>query len=140
MDGQKICPKCTLLKDFSEFHKDKNRKDGLNSYCKLCGNVAYLKSRHKKLEHYQAIRNARAAKNRAAANKYKADRGCMRCNENDHVCLDFHHSDPTVKEGNIGDSLHKWSWKRLLTEIEKCIILCSNCHRKFHAGRFTIDI
>jgi hypothetical protein len=32
----KICSKCKVEKDICEYHKDKNKKDGLNTYCKLC--------------------------------------------------------------------------------------------------------
>jgi hypothetical protein len=57
---------------------------------------------------------------------------CNRCPENHPACLEFHHTDPTIKEGNVGESIRKWSTKRLLAEIEKCEVLCANCHRKEH--------
>lgn len=139
--NQKVCPSCTLLKDFSEFHKDKNRKDGLNSYCKSCHNIAYKKSRDKKPGHYNRIKQERGSQIKALSDKYKTDRGCFRCPENDSACLDFHHTDPSKKDITVGEAIHlRWSWEHLLTEIEKCIILCSNCHRKFHAGRFIIGV
>jgi hypothetical protein len=46
--------------------------------------------------------------------------------------LELHHSDPSVKEDH--PSLLRTSWDRWLTEAQKCIILCCNCHRKVHAG------
>ena len=45
--------------------------------------------------------------------------------------LDFHHIDPKQKEFNIGD-FKKKSKISILKEIEKCVPLCSNCHREFH--------
>ena len=57
--------------------------------------------------------------------------GCIKCGEKDPACLDFHHRDPTTKEGHIGE-FRKFGMKRLLAEIEKCDVLCANCHRKFH--------
>jgi hypothetical protein len=66
-------------------------------------------------------------------NKYKSSRGCSRCSENDPICLEFHHVDSTKKEIGISKAIqHCWSDIRLQAEIDKCIILCSNCHKKEH--------
>lgn len=37
-DGHKLCPKCGAVKPFSDFHKNKTKRNGLNSSCKLCHN------------------------------------------------------------------------------------------------------
>lgn len=63
---------------------------------------------------------------------YKAKRGCYKCPENDPVALDFHHKDETLKEGNIGTIITTWSEEKLKKEINKCIVICANCHRKLH--------
>ena len=61
--------------------------------------------------------------------------GCTQCGESTPVCLDFHH---------VGDKDMEVSkmWgmndERVRKEIEKCILLCSNCHRKVHAGILVI--
>ena len=55
----------------------------------------------------------------------------MGCGENHISCLEFHHLDPTVKEGAVSN-LIRVSFERALKEIEKCIVLCSNCHKKEH--------
>ena len=58
---------------------------------------------------------------------------CERCPENHPACIDFHHQDPTKKEVNIGEAFRLgYSKKRIEAEMEKCIVLCSNCHRKLH--------
>lgn len=60
---------------------------------------------------------------------------CTNCGESEYACLDFHHLDPTIKEKEISSIV--WSggsMRSLLNEMEKCIVLCSNCHRKYHAG------
>jgi hypothetical protein len=43
--------------------------------------------------------------------------------------LDLHHRDPTTKRFTIGRG-RSWSLQNLLTEIEKCDVLCANCHRR----------
>jgi 5-methylcytosine-specific restriction endonuclease McrA len=83
------------------------------------------------------MRNWRA-KQRAVINTALAG-GCVRCGETDTACLDFHHRNPAEKEAEIGNVARRWGSERLLAEIAKCVVLCSNCHRKFHAGRFTLD-
>ncbi|RWZ87220.1 MAG: HNH endonuclease [Hydrotalea sp. AMD] len=49
--------------------------------------------------------------------------------------LEFHHLDPTQKEFTISttDSSGK-GWKQIVSEIEKCVLLCANCHREVHSG------
>ena len=71
---------------------------------------------------------------RRTVSAYKAKRGCAHCPEKDPVCLEFHHVDPDLKDINIADIANKgWGDKRLMSEIEKCEVLCSNCHKKEHA-------
>ena len=64
---------------------------------------------------------------------YKQTLKCEKCGENHPGCLDFHHLDPNNKDFNISDG-GKMSKKRILNEVNKCIVLCSNCHRKLHWG------
>lgn len=60
--------------------------------------------------------------------------GCSKCPEKDPCCIDFHHVDPTQKLGNLAVKVAHWSIAKLQEEIAKCILLCSNCHRKLHAA------
>ena len=50
--------------------------------------------------------------------------------------LDFHHIDPSVKDGPNGNAAIRrgWSKKRIAAEISKCILVCTNCHREIHSG------
>ena len=63
---------------------------------------------------------------------YKAKHPCIRCGEQHIACLDFHHRDPNEKELTLSLAIARASLERLQKEIEKCDILCSNCHRKLH--------
>ena len=84
------------------------------------------------------ISNARYRKKiKKLVTDYKAKRGCCRCRENDPVCLDFHHH-IGKKENNIGTILGHWSEERIFKEIEKCEVLCANCHRKLHFSPYSI--
>lgn len=46
--------------------------------------------------------------------------------------LEFHHTDPTKKEFNVSSKGHCRGWEKVKQEIEKCILLCANCHRELH--------
>lgn len=64
----------------------------------------------------------------------KSSLKCNRCSEQDVCTLDFHHIDPAKKDRAVGQTFaNGWSKERILKEIEKCEVLCSNCHRKEHA-------
>ncbi len=60
---------------------------------------------------------------------YKREHGCIKCNEDDPVCLEFHHVDPSKKQINIAQCTSK---RGALKEIEKCEILCLKCHDSLH--------
>lgn len=58
---------------------------------------------------------------------------CEVCGENHPACLEFHHKDPSEKDGEIFKAVHDgWGKERIIKEIDKCKVLCSNCHRKEH--------
>lgn len=61
--------------------------------------------------------------------------GCQICTERDYACLDFHHLNPKEKEGDVHYMVrNKWSQPKIIGELVKCSCICSNCHRKLHAG------
>lgn len=48
--------------------------------------------------------------------------------------LEFHHPDPHKKDFSISTDGMTRSWERVRREVEKCVLLCANCHREVHAG------
>ncbi len=55
------------------------------------------------------------------------------CGESHIATLDFHHIDPMKKEFQITNVVHRgWSIPKIKKEVEKCIVMCANCHRKLH--------
>ena len=56
---------------------------------------------------------------------------CIKCGYNKCIsALEFHHIDPNGKDFSIGGK--SWSFERLKIEVDKCILVCSNCHREIH--------
>lgn len=64
--------------------------------------------------------------------EFKKTLKCSECNEKRWWVLDFHHVDSNEKEYNVSNMIRNCSFKKIKKEIEKCIILCSNCHRDLH--------
>jgi endonuclease I len=98
---------------------------------------AYHKEQSRK--HYEANREeiiakaqAKKKKFRAQWIKHKATLSCTKCGFSHSAALDFHHVDPAEKEGNIHRLLSNGQFKKLEEELEKCIVLCANCHRIHH--------
>ena len=58
---------------------------------------------------------------------------CMNCGYSKYPeVLEFHHKNPTNKLFNVSKKGHCRSWERVSKEIEKCLLLCANCHRELH--------
>jgi hypothetical protein len=63
--------------------------------------------------------------------EYKKTLKCNRCGYSDYRALEFHHTDDN-KEGNPCVIARHRSWKKVMEELNKCEVLCSNCHRIEH--------
>jgi transposase-like protein len=64
----------------------------------------------------------------------KAKARCLYCGENHPAALQFHHRDPSQKEFNVGEFVTRQlgGIEKLKKEIEKCDVVCANCHLKYH--------
>lgn len=132
----KVCPKCGIEKPRSDFHKNNAKPDGLQNYCKPCKASIELNQYHtnpvrkKKLnDRTQMVRQHHTVLMR----RFKRFKGCLICGEKEPVALDLHHLDASQKDKNPS-AMVTFSTKKFKAEIRKCVVLCSNCHRKVHAG------
>lgn len=58
---------------------------------------------------------------------------CCHCNYNKCVdALEFHHTDPSKKDFGIGHKGYTRAWEKVKEELDKCVLLCANCHREEH--------
>jgi len=130
----KICSKCKIEKELDKFFKNKmNCKDGHSAWCKKC------QLEHKKI-HY--INN----KDKYSVSSFNSKKWfidlkiglkCINCGFNHPAALDFHHVNPKEKLFPINYSnFGRKSRGEILKEIEKCIVLCSNCHRIEHSIKY----
>lgn len=133
----KSCTKCREMKPLTDFYTNKNTKDGRQSCCKKCSCIATQDSRKRwyeenKTKHRECVKKRKHALFRWMW-ELKSKLKCEVCGENHPATLDFHHTDPSKKDLSIS-LMCKWGYtkEKILAEIEKCQVWCSNCHRKFH--------
>lgn len=128
--GMKVCRTCLLKKDISEFHKDSRSKDGFEIRCKDCRcaiqRKSYVKNRKKRLKYAQN----RHREHKKKLYKYLLMNPCVVCGEKDPIVLVFDHIERTSKIIAIGRAVGSWPWERIKTEIDKCQVLCCNCHAR----------
>lgn len=46
--------------------------------------------------------------------------------------LEFHHLDPNEKDFSLSSDGYSLSWETIKKELDKCILVCANCHREIH--------
>jgi len=126
-----MCKKELTLDKFAWRNKKANVKA---RECKECHKVIRSKYYGK-----NSGREISGVKNRKAIikawfNDYRSKLKCKVCGESHIACLDFHHRDPKTKISGISDAVLNKGWckARILAEIEKCDVLCRNCHAKEH--------
>lgn len=120
----KICTKCNRSLPITEFYSRGNGR--YRSECKEC-HKNYVKQQYSNKKDF--LQN------------YKASIGCVKCGEKRGCCLDFHHIDPAIKDETIARmTSNKSNIQDILKETEKCVVLCSNCHREFHYLEHNINL
>lgn len=134
----KLCYKCKLNKDESEFGKGLHT-NGLNHWCKKCTNerTKTFYSNNKKRANERSRLNHQKTTLNLKLNLliYLNDKACVDCGENDILVFHFDHVRGT-KIANIAQMLNRKKWEDILLEIEKCDIVCANCHAKRTAKQF----
>lgn len=129
----KFCSRCKQEKTLDEFYF-KNKSKGIRqSQCKDCSSIYqrkhYIDNKDLYLERSKRDKEKSYKRYKDYVNSFKSS--CFVCNENHIATLDFHHIDPLQKEFTVS---RMYSMKKAKDEIDKCVVLCSNCHRKFHWG------
>lgn len=102
--------------------------------CKLCG---------KSFKDYQGKNRSRCGscntkirrfRAKAAAIKYLGGK-CAECGwRGNQAALEFHHKNFSQKDFMIGNVANK-QWEKIKKELEKCILLCANCHAAVHSSK-----
>lgn len=115
----KICTKCGRELPIEQFNFRDKSKGTRRADCKEC-HSGHMKAKYQ--EKKQEIQQV------------KTGWSCQKCGYNKcPEALDFHHTDPSQKETTIARMIaNSYSLEKAMEEIQKCIVLCANCHREFH--------
>jgi 5-methylcytosine-specific restriction endonuclease McrA len=112
----RYCPGCKEERVSDNFYRCRTGL-GRSKYCKSCANRQTV------------LRQQRL---KQAAVDYKGGR-CSHCGYSRYIgSLEFHHIDPLRKDFNLA-AAHCTTFEKIKSELDKCIILCANCHREEHA-------
>lgn len=133
----KFCGKCKKDLEDNKFSKrNKGNSHGLQAWCKKCSNANRRKDYFKNQEREIKVRKDRKDSIREFLVEYKSKLFCAICGENHPATLDFHHVNPEEKDFRMADAVKDgYSIKKILEEIQKCQVLCANCHRKLHYNK-----
>ena len=105
-----ICKRCS-----KEIKPNKNNKIHNKNYCQGC------------------LVSVRRNKLKDKAIEYKGGK-CQTCGYNKcNRSLTFHHLDPSIKTFEVNsNNMFAMAWNKVKAELDKCILLCANCHGELH--------
>ena len=115
------CTKCGI-NDRPYTVKTGVRKGKIQSYCKKCNKEQVIKRQRKLKE---------------KCTEYAGGK-CSICGYSTYLgALEFHHLDPSKKDMRLS-KFGRTSWEKnkekIMEELDKCVLLCANCHREVHGG------
>lgn len=136
----KWCPGCQQQKQEIAFARNRTRRDGLQTYCRVCKKATDSRwyQRNQRLHCVKVKQSRDTLADQAVENliAYFRIHPCVDCGESDPVVLEFDHV-RGEKSFTIAVAItHGYSWTTLLKEIEKCEVRCANCHRRKTAQQF----
>ena len=124
----KTCSKCEVSKPVSEFNF-KNTAAGVHqSYCKECGKKL-TRSHYRNNKRQYLDRNVRSYMKRRELVRQIKSRACADCSiQYPFYVMDFDHREGEIKKYEL-NRVDRMTTRALLREIEKCDVVCANCHR-----------
>lgn len=126
--AEKDCPDCGRTLPREEFSKAGKSSSGNWTYAKRCKQCFVT---HRSQVHIERVVKAAAELGKKLE--------CSVCGYNKCMsALDFHHLDPSTKEGGVGQ-MRGHSYQSIKDEISKCVVVCKNCHVEIHQGVFDFE-
>lgn len=138
LEGSIDSPDEEKIKNINEYYKSHTLKETSKKFSlSRTTIIKYVENKRialtdeeRKVKKYEWIKSRRQ-KLKEIAVEYKGGKcekcGYYKCN----WALDFHHLDPNEKDFSFSQC-STMSWDKLKDEIDKCIMVCSNCHREIH--------
>lgn len=117
--NQKKCSKCKETKPLDSFYprREKKREGKPMAYCKKCFVSTVSQTwKNKKIKAIAYLGNK-----------------CAHCENTYHRSVyQFHH---LGEKEAVWDAMRKWPWAKIVKELDKCILLCANCHIYEHSDK-----
>lgn len=132
-----VCSRCQQEKELSAFAWRRRGRGQYDTYCRACraayGREHYVANRQRYIDQARIVKQKQAHERTRWVLEYFERHPCTDCGERDPVVLEFDHL--RDKKFNVASALPERTWTSILEEIEKCEVVCANCHRRRSAGR-----
>ena len=119
---------CNLYQKFDEWN-------GISISIYKSGKIKtcwFTRSKEKRAEYVKKTYKKRYGESKQIMHELKIN-GCAICGYSEcDAALDFHHANPQDKKFRISLSHIDYKANKIINELNKCILLCSNCHREIH--------
>lgn len=162
-NGFAWCSTCKQFLSAGMFGKHKKGHYGLKAQCTTCRTVEYRATSHitgqRRRDYYKENRDAVLEYNRKHHNPVRAKiygkvrntqlkepyvalagGKCQRCGYDEFLSgLEFHHVDPSQKDTHPVKVINSGNTERAMSELDKCALLCRNCHQTYHASEWAAE-
>jgi hypothetical protein len=126
---QKLCSGCRVVKPVEDFNFKYRAMGVRHSYCRECGKEL-TRSHYKRNKRSYLDRNARAYQRHRELIRQMKSRPCADCGvQYPYYVMDFDHRDGKEKLFEL-NSVARKTIPGILREIQKCDVVCANCHRE----------
>lgn len=138
IDGFKECNICHEVKSISEYHPNKQCTQGVVGTCRECSKIRLNKWYSDNRSRRQEYSNDKNRSRKRSIVDHFGDQ-CLDCKKTyPQYVYQFHHTDPTQKDFNPSAAM-TMSLKTMWKELDKCVMLCANCHIIRHRGKEGIN-
>jgi hypothetical protein len=125
------CSRCKRKLPVTSFNR---YRDGRQSWCRACFRAYYAQTGDVQRRNASELRRRRIEEARALIREHLRTRACVDCGESDLVVLEFDHIGS--KRGDMAELVRGGRRREmLLEELERCEVVCANCHRRRTAVR-----
>lgn len=138
LGNRKYCLDCS---PWGQHNTAKIHEDGVKGVCVDCGRTFIYdrNSGNRRTVCTTCIHIRRRKKTKQRAVEYMGGK-CQLCGyDRFYGALEFHHKDPSLKKFEIGSEGYKYKWETLKAELDKCVMLCSTCHREVEGGYSSVE-
>lgn len=131
------CYRCGELKAVDEFAWRRRARGQRDSFCRPCrsayGKEHYAANRQRYIDRARVVTQRLTRERTGYLIAYFVAHPCVDCGETDPIVLEFDHL--RDKRFEISAAIRGRNWQTILDEIEKCEVVCANCHRRRTALR-----